>query len=128
MKIGFLKEVKDTRVAIFPLVVLKYEKGDYFEAHEAWEDLWSDYSIPDRRFIQGLIQLSVSFVHLGNGNMVGAKSLLKKCQDKFSDFSGIQRGINLVELTSAIEAVELVYEDLKHTSEFDWDLVPNLKG
>ena len=26
MKIGFLKEVKDTRVAIFPLVVLKYEK------------------------------------------------------------------------------------------------------
>ena len=106
----------------------EYEKGDYFEAHEAWEDLWSDYYIPDRRFIQGLIQLSVSFVHLGNGNMVGAKSLLKKCQDKFSDFSGIQRGINLVELASAIEAVELVYEDLKHTSEFDWDLVPNLKG
>ena len=105
----------------------EYEKGDYFEAHEAWEDLWSDYYIPDRRFIQGLIQLSVSFVHLGNGNMVGAKSLLKKCQDKFSDFSGIQRGINLVELASAIEAVELVYEDLKHTSEFDWDLVPNLK-
>lgn len=26
MKIGFLKEVKDTRVAIFPLIVLKYEK------------------------------------------------------------------------------------------------------
>tara|TARA_B110000014_G_C19898367_1_gene464768 strand:- start:346 stop:714 length:369 start_codon:yes stop_codon:yes gene_type:complete len=105
----------------------EYEKGDYFEAHEAWEDLWSDYYIPDRIFIQGLIQLSVSFVHLRNGNMVGAKSLLKKCQDKFSDFSGIQRGINLVELASAIEAVELVYEDLKHTSEFDWDLVPNLK-
>ena len=28
-KIGFLKEVKDTRVAIFPLIVLKYEKNDY---------------------------------------------------------------------------------------------------
>ena len=112
---------------LFQKGLSEYEKGDFFEAHEAWEDLWSDYSISDRRFIQGLIQLSVSFVHLGNGNMVGAKSLLKKCQDKFSDFSGIQRGINLVELTSAIEAVELVYEDLKHTSEFDWDLVPNLK-
>ncbi|MCS5624613.1 MAG: DUF309 domain-containing protein [Candidatus Marinimicrobia bacterium] len=112
---------------LFQKGLSEYEKGDYFEAHESWEDLWSDYSIPDRRFIQGLIQLSVSFVHLGNGNMVGAKSLLKKCQGKFSDFSGIQRGINLVELTSAIEAVELVYEDLKHTSEFDWDLVPNLK-
>ena len=113
---------------LFQKGLSEYEKGDYFEAHEAWEDLWSDYYIPDRIFIQGLIQLSVSFVHLRNGNMVGAKSLLKKCQDKFSDFSGIQRGINLVELASAIEAVELVYEDLKHTSEFDWDLVPNLKG
>ena len=55
----------------------EYDKGDYFEAHEAWEDLWSDYNFPDRKFIQGLIQLSVSFVHLGNGNLIGAKNLLK---------------------------------------------------
>ena len=40
----------------------EYEKGDYFEAHEAWEDLWSDFNFPDRKFIQGLIQLSVSSV------------------------------------------------------------------
>ena len=26
----------------------EYDKGDYFEAHEAWEDLWSDYNFPDR--------------------------------------------------------------------------------
>ncbi|MBC8346375.1 MAG: DUF309 domain-containing protein [Candidatus Marinimicrobia bacterium] len=113
---------------LFQKGLTEYEKGDYFEAHEAWEDLWSDYNFPDRRFIQGLIQLSVSFVHLGNGNMIGAKSLLKKCQNKFSEFSGIHRGINLVELTSAIESVAMVYEDMKNTSEFDWDLVPNLKG
>ena len=114
--------------ALFQRGLAEYEKGDYFEAHEAWEDLWSDYNFPDRKFIQGLIQLSVSFVHLGNGNMVGAKSLLKKCQDKFSDFSDVQRGINLPELKSAIEAVEMVYENMNNTSEFDWDLVPNLKG
>jgi len=114
--------------ALFQRGLAEYEKGDYYEAHEAWEDLWSDYNFPDRKFIQGLIQLSVSFVHLGNGNMVGAKSLLKKCQDKFSDFSDVQRGINLPELKSAIEAVEMVYEDMNNTSEFDWDLVPNLKG
>ena len=40
------------------------------------EDLWSDYYLKDRLFIQGLIQLSVSFVHLKNNNMNGAKSLL----------------------------------------------------
>ncbi len=105
----------------------EYEKGDYFEAHEAWEDLWSDYNFPDRKFIQGLIQLSVSFVHLNNGNMIGARNLLKKCQGKFSGYKGIHREINMNELKFAIEAVSLSYDNIEESSEFDWDLVPVLK-
>jgi len=105
----------------------EYEKGDYFEAHEAWEDLWSDYNFPDRKFIQGLIQLSVSFVHLSNGNMIGARNLLKKSQQKFSDYKGIHRQININELKFAIEAVSLTYDNIEESSEFDWDLVPVLK-
>ena len=105
----------------------EYEKGDYFEAHEAWEDLWSDYNFPDRKFIQGLIQLSVSFVHLSNGNMIGARNLLKKCEEKFSDYKGIHRQININELKFAIEAVSLTYDNIEVSSEFDWDLVPVLK-
>ena len=71
---------------------MKQFKGmDYFDAHEAWEDLWSDYYLEDRKFVQGLIQLAVSFVHIGNGNMTGAKNLLRKCKEKFQDFSGVHR-------------------------------------
>ena len=114
--------------ALFQKGLAEYEKGDYFEAHEAWEDLWSDYQLSDRKFIQGLIQLAVSFVHLGNGNMIGAKNLLKKCENKFSEYTGIHRNINVDELKSAIEAVDIVYQNLEHSLEFDWDLVPNLKG
>ena len=106
----------------------EYDKGDYFEAHEAWEDLWSDYNFPDRKFVQGLIQLSVSFVHLGNGNLTGAKNLLKKCQQKFDDYNGIHREINLADLKSSIEAVEIVYSELNDCRDFDWDLVPALKS
>ena len=106
----------------------EYDKGDYFEAHEAWEDLWSDYNFPDRKFVQGLIQLSVSFVHLGNGNLTGAKNLLKKCQQKFDDYNGIHREINLSDLKSSIEAVEIVYSELNNCRDFDWDLVPVLKS
>ena len=63
-----------------------FKSKDYFEAHESWEDLWSDYYLEDRKFIQGLIQLSVSFVHLENNNMNGAKSLLRKAKEKFQSF------------------------------------------
>ena len=104
-----------------------FKEMNYFEAHEAWEDLWSDYNLSDRKFIQGLIQLSVSFVHLRNGNMNGARSLLKKCSEKFEPYQHLQRGINMDELKMDIKTVALAYEEIDDPRIFDWDLVPSLK-
>ena len=103
-----------------------YRSKDYFEAHESWEDLWSDYYLEDRKFVQGLIQLAVSFVHLGNGIMNGAKSLLNKCTEKFKLFSGIHRDIDVKQLLDQINNVKNAYEDLGDTKDFDWSFVPKL--
>ena len=103
-----------------------YRSKDYFEAHESWEDLWSDYYLEDRKFVQGLIQLAVSFVHLGNGNINGAKSLLNKCTEKFKLFSGIHRDIDVKQLLDQINNVKNAYEDLGDTKDFDWSFVPKL--
>ena len=105
----------------------EYNKGEYFEAHEAWEDLWSDYNFPDRKFVQGLIQLSVSFVHLENNNMNGAKSLLRKAREKFQLFSGIHRNINIDILLNEIKLVENKYNAIDSPIDFDWTLIPNLE-
>ena len=104
-----------------------YSANDYFEAHESWEDLWSDHYLEDRKFVQGLIQLSVSFVHLENGNMTGAKNLLRKSKEKFELYSGVQRGINLKLLLNQIEAIGIAYNEIKQPIDFDWTLVPNLE-
>ena len=103
-----------------------YKNGDYFNAHEYWEELWSDYYLEDRKFIQGLIQLAVSFVHLQNGNLKGAKSLLKKCEEKFERFSDVHRDIDVSELLGQISLVHSNYNSLKNLADFDWELVPNL--
>ena len=113
--------------ALFELGLQFYNNGDYFDAHEAWEDLWSDYYFKDRKFIQGLIQLSVSFVHLKNDNMIGAKNLLKKCKNKFLIYNGFHRGININELLLSIEEIEKEYEKLNHISDFNWRLAPFLR-
>ena len=113
--------------ALFKKGLEQYQLMDYFEAHEIWEELWSDYYLLDRKFIQGLIQLAVSFVHIGNGNITGAKSLLKKSKEKFKDFSGFQRGININNLLKQIRKVELEYENLDNPDNFQWDLVPTLE-
>ena len=104
-----------------------FREKDYFEAHEAWEDLWSDYYLEDRKFIQALIQLAVSFVHLNNGNLKGAKSLLNKSKEKFKLFSGVHRGIDLKILMITIERVSQSYNNLDDIRAFDWNIVPNLE-
>ena len=100
--------------------------GRYYDAHETWEDLWSDYYLKDRKFVQGLIQLSVSFVHLKNNNMIGAKSLLKKSKAKFLDFEGVHRSISMNKLKNEMNKVEKVYQLLNNIENFDWSLVPKL--
>jgi len=103
-----------------------YRGGNYFEAHESWEEMWSDYYLIDRRFIQGLIQLSVSFVHLENGNIKGAKSLLNKSIEKFKEFNGIHRGISLDNLLKQINQVNDVYANLISVDTFNWDIIPKI--
>ncbi len=112
--------------SLFQQGLNNFRSGEYFEAHESWEELWSDYYLPDRRFVQGLIQLSVSFVHLENNNLKGAKSLLNKCIEKFSDFKGMQRGINIDDLMIEINQVSHVYENLISNNDFDWKIIPKL--
>ena len=102
-----------------------FNDKNFYDAHEKWEDLWSDYYLKDRIFIQGLIQLSVSFVHLKNNNMNGAKSLLNKCKQKFEGFD-IQRGIDVKKLLISIEKVQDNYDHINSSEDFNWNLVPSL--
>jgi len=104
-----------------------YKIGDYFEAHESWEELWSDYYLEDRKFIQGLIQLAVSFVHLERCNLIGARNLLIKSKEKMQAFSGIHRGINMDLLLKEIGIVESNYDQLEDLKDFDWTMIPSLK-
>ena len=48
---------------------------DYYESHEVWEELWTEYRGPSRKFYQGLIQAAVALYHFGNGNIRGARKL-----------------------------------------------------
>jgi hypothetical protein len=61
--------------------VLLFNAQDYFEAHEVWEDLWSESHGEERRFYQGLIQAAVGLCHFGNGNLGGAAKLYRSARD-----------------------------------------------
>lgn len=52
-----------------------FNRREFFEAHEVWEDLWNECCDTDRRFYQALIQAAVALHHFGNGNLRGAAKL-----------------------------------------------------
>ena len=52
-----------------------FNRCEFFEAHEVWEDLWVDVEGPPRTFYQGWIQVAGCLHHFGNGNIRGSRKL-----------------------------------------------------
>jgi hypothetical protein len=61
--------------------VLFFNRGDFFEAHEVWEDVWADSHGLERKFIQGLLQAAVGLYHFSGGNLGGAVKLYHSSRD-----------------------------------------------
>ena len=104
-----------------------YNEKKFYDAHEYWEDLWSDYVLTDAKFIQALIQLSVGYFHITNSNRNGAKGLLKKCVPKFEMYLPRKRGIDIGEILTQVSASLENIKLIDNISDFNWDLVKKIK-
>jgi predicted metal-dependent hydrolase len=102
-----------------------FNECEFFEAHEVWEDLWSDTDGTDRRFYQGLIQLAVCLHHFGNGNIRGARKLYHGCRGYLEDYLPTFTGLNVAKLLEELQGC--CAEMLASQEEFPRiDLVPEL--
>ncbi len=53
-----------------------FNAAQWYEAHDVFEALWHETTDPERRWLQGVVQIAVAMVHLGRGNTNGAAILL----------------------------------------------------
>ena len=53
-----------------------FNNQKWYEAHDAFEDIWNTLDGDERQVIQGILQVSVSQFHLSKGNVNGATILL----------------------------------------------------
>jgi predicted metal-dependent hydrolase len=63
-----------------------FNAGRYFEAHEAWEDLWRPTRGPLRLYYQGLVQAAVGLHHLRRENLNGARAQIAKAISKLEQY------------------------------------------
>ena len=53
-----------------------FNNQKWYEAHDAFEDIWNDLIGDERQIVQGILQISVSQFHLNKGNLNGAMILI----------------------------------------------------
>jgi len=84
----------------------RFNAGLFFEAHEAWEEVWLDSTRELRFFYQGLIQVAAAFVHLQRNEYPGTVKLLHEGLRKLEAYPSPTLGVDLAALTKASRAVE----------------------
>jgi predicted metal-dependent hydrolase len=82
----------------------RYNAGEYFTAHEAWETIWLEAQEPDRTFLQGLIQVTAAFHHLRRNNPVGTSRLLHAALRRLELYPACFGGISVTTLCSDIRS------------------------
>ncbi len=108
-----------------------FNRGDYFEAHEVWEDLWMETAGPEKQFFQGLIQAAVGLCHFCNGNLRGAVKLFHSSRDYLRRYGDHFLGLDNAAFWRQMEAcfAELLANPANTQGrriEPDEDLLPTL--
>ena len=106
-----------------------FNNCDFFEAHEAWEEIWTEYRGPSRAFYQGLIQTAVALHHFGNGNIRGAKKLYHSSRKYLEPYRPSHLGCDLDSLFVEMEEcfVEILASDEQYPEvEIRAELIPEI--
>ncbi|WP_115015234.1 DUF309 domain-containing protein [Synechococcus sp. UW140] len=81
-----------------------FNSEQWYAAHDVFEDLWHETADPERRVLQGLIQVAVAHVHLERGNTKGATILLGEGLGRLKGRSLPDFGLDLDHLRSTLHS------------------------
>ena len=75
-----------------------FNRGDFFHAHEVWEEAWTPERPPRRLFLQSLIHVTVGAYHATRGNPIGAARQLRKALRKLQPYLPEYEGVHTAQL------------------------------
>ena len=89
--------------AVFHKGIELFNEGEWFEAHEMWEDIWRPAQGPRKPFYQGLIQAAVVIEHIRRGNPRGVRSVYESCLPKFAGLPDVYMGVDIPQLLEGLK-------------------------
>ena len=96
-----------------------FNNQKWYEAHDAFEEIWNSLDGDERQVIQGILQVSVSQYHLSRGNLNGATILLGEGLGRIKTRTKINLGIDLDTFCRCLEDLlrKLQYKETLNESD-----------
>lgn len=88
-----------------------FNQEKFYEAHEAWEEIWLREQSENKRFYQALIVVAGGFHHIQKKRFQPAKKALNKASFWLSQFSELHLQINQKLLCEQIEKIIALIEN-----------------
>ncbi len=103
-----------------------YAAGDYFEAHELWEEIWRDLpDNPERQFLQGLIQVAAAMHKaIAQRKPAPAARLLARALLRLREAPDGYRGLQVARLVAEADRARHTLAGLRDDTPLDPSLVP----
>lgn len=93
--------VEDPR---FKRAIELFNAANWYPAHDVFEELWHETAGPERRTLQGVLQVAVAQLHLEGGNRRGATILYGEGLGRLRGIGTPDLGFDLDHLCSCVEA------------------------
>jgi uncharacterized protein len=78
-------------------------RGEFFEAHESFEDVWRASDLTEKDFFQGLVHYTVAWYQAGRGNRTGCERQLDKAHRRLAAFAPEHRGVDVAAVLASVE-------------------------
>ena len=82
-----------------------FNEQKWYEAHDAFEDIWNILDGDERQVVQGILQVSVSQFHLSKGNINGATILLGEGLGRIKNRTYVNFGVDLESFCLILESL-----------------------
>jgi predicted metal-dependent hydrolase len=95
----------DERLRLMKAGRAAFNRGEFYEAHEHWEDVWNVIDEPERTWVQGLIQIATGLHKLQRELPSVCATLLRKALVKLADAPERLDGLEVLRLRRDAERI-----------------------
>jgi CheY-like chemotaxis protein len=98
-----------------------FNRGEYFEAHEALEAAWNEDDTPGRELYRAILQVAVAYLQIERGNYSGAMKMFLRLRQWIDPLPDRCRGVDVAQLRADARRVydELLALGRPRIAEFD---------